>query len=239
MENSLTPLYLSLKVAGLATLFNFFAGLFVARLISIRRFRGREMIDAFLLLPLVLPPTVVGFLLLLLFGRRGILGGWLWDTFHFQVVFSWTGAVIASIVVAFPLMYQSALAGFETIDSKLENAARTLGAGEWRVFWTISFPLAWPGLLAGVVLSFTRALGEFGATLMIAGYIPGKTDTMPIAIYFLATNGQMKEAGIWVVLLILLALSSIVGLKMWTNRKIYRFASIGEEGEHAGRKSGS
>ncbi|CCQ93224.1 putative molybdenum transport permease [[Clostridium] ultunense Esp] len=233
--SNLSPLLLSLKVAGLATLFNFFAGLLVARMMSIRVFRGKEFLHSLLLLPLVLPPTVVGFLLLFLFGKNGWIGGWLWSSFQIQIVFTWIGAVLASIVVAFPLMYQSALAGFETVDSQLENAARTLGASEWRVFWSISLPLAWPGLLSGLILSFTRALGEFGATLMIAGYIPGKTDTMPIAIYFLATNGEMGEAGIWVFIMILLALGSILGLELWTKKKMRRFTAVREEEKRAYR----
>lgn len=172
-----TPLFLSLKIAGIATCIVLVFGILFARLLARCQFPGKRVIESILMLPLVLPPTVVGFGLLYLFGKNGPVGSLLLQTFEFQVVFTWIGAVIAATVVAFPLMYQSATAAFQTYDPNIENAAYTMGASRWRVFWSISFPLAWPGLLAGLVLTFARALGEFGATLMIAGYIPGKTDT--------------------------------------------------------------
>ncbi|MEW9670256.1 molybdate ABC transporter permease subunit [Ammoniphilus sp. 3BR4] len=219
-----TPLYLSLKIAGISTVLVFFSGVLLARLLARRDFTGKSIVESFILLPLVLPPTVVGFGLLLLFGKNGPLGAWLYDTFGIQVVFSWLGAVIASTVVAFPLMYQSAAASFTSIDQRFEKAARTMGASEWRVFWTITFPLAWPGLLAGLVLSFARALGEFGATLMLAGNIPGKTDTMPIAIYFAVEAGQMEKAAFWVVIIVALGFSTIMWLNWWTKRNLRRYA---------------
>ena len=137
--------------------------------------------------------------------------------------FTWIGAVIASIVVSFPLMYQSAAAAFHSLDDRLENAARTIGASEWQVFWTIAFPLAWPGLLAGLVLSFARGLGEFGATLMIAGYIPGKTDTIPMAIYFAVESGQMEKATFWVVIIVALGFSTIMWLNWWSQAEYERY----------------
>ncbi|WP_082129960.1 molybdate ABC transporter permease subunit [Aneurinibacillus tyrosinisolvens] len=220
-----TPLLLSLKIAGLATLVVFFTGVLIARLLAHKHFFGKSIIEAVFLLPLVLPPTVVGFGLLILFGRNGLIGRWLLSWFDVQIVFTWLGAVLASIVVAFPLMFQSASAAFQTIDQKFENAARTMGASEWKVFWTISFPLAWPGLLAGLVLAFARALGEFGATLMIAGYIPGKTDTIPLAIYFAVEAGQMEKAVFWVVIIVALGFSSIVWLNWWSKHNMRRFAN--------------
>jgi molybdate transport system permease protein len=171
-----TPLFLSLKIAGIATVIVLIAGVFLARLFARSNFSGKRVLESVLLLPLVLPPTVVGFGLLYIFGRYGPIGSLLLRLFDFQVVFTWFGAVIAATVVSFPLMYQSALAAFQHYDRNIENAAYTLGASRFKVFWTISFPLAWPGLLAGLVLTFARALGEFGATLMIAGYIPNQTD---------------------------------------------------------------
>ncbi|MFM1652435.1 molybdate ABC transporter permease subunit [Brevibacillus sp. B_LB10_24] len=220
-----TPLLLSLKVAGISTSVVFLAGVLIARLLSRKNFFGKSFLDSLLLLPLVLPPTVVGFGLLITFGKNGFIGKWLMEWFDVQVVFSLTGAVIASIVVSFPLMYQSAVAAFCGIDSRLENAARTMGSSEWRVFWTVSFPLAWTGLLSGLVLSFARALGEFGATLMLAGYIPGKTDTLPVAIYFAVEAGQMDKAWFWVVIIVALGLSTTMWLNWWSKRNINRYAN--------------
>ncbi|WP_019120087.1 molybdate ABC transporter permease subunit [Brevibacillus massiliensis] len=225
-----TPLLLSLKVAGISTFVVFLAGVLIARLLSRKNFFGKSFLESLLLLPLVLPPTVVGFGLLITFGKNGIIGKWLLQWFDVQVVFSLTGAVIASIVVSFPLMYQSAVAAFSGIDSRLENAARTMGASEWRVFWTVSFPLAWTGLLSGLVLSFARALGEFGATLMLAGYIPGKTDTLPVAIYFAVEAGQMDKASFWVVIIVALGLSTTMWLNWWSKRNINRYANQKEAG---------
>ncbi len=223
-QSDYTPLFLSLKVAGIATIFVFLGGVVLARLLARREFPGKSFLESVFLLPLVLPPTVVGFGLLILFGKNGWIGKWLLEQFHIQIVFSWVGAVIASIVVSFPLMYQSAAASFQTIDKNLEIAARTMGASEWRVFWTVSFPLAWPGVLAGLVLAFARALGEFGATLMLAGYIPGKTDTLPIAIYFAVENGNMDQASFWVTIIIALGFSTIMWLNWWSKRNLRRFA---------------
>ncbi|MCI1694228.1 molybdate ABC transporter permease subunit [Aneurinibacillus aneurinilyticus] len=218
------PLILSVKVAGIATVIVFIVGVSMAFLLARRSFIGKSVIESLFLLPLVLPPTVVGFGLLVLFGKNGWIGKWLIDWFDIQIVFTWVGAVIASVVVAFPLMYQAASAAFQTLDEKLEQAARTMGASEWKVFWTVSFPLAWPGVLAGLVLSFARALGEFGATLMIAGYIPGQTDTLPIAIYFAAEAGQMEQATGWVIIIIALGFSAMMWLNWWGRRNMRRFA---------------
>lgn len=148
---SIDPLFLSLKVAGLATTIVFLSGLLLARMFARREFFGKNVLEAVFLLPLVLPPTVVGFGLLILFGKNGLIGKWLLEWFDVTVVFTWIGAVIAAVVVSFPLMYQSATAAFQSVDQRLEQAARTMGASEWRIFWTISFPLAWPGILAGLV----------------------------------------------------------------------------------------
>ncbi|HJV44331.1 MAG TPA: molybdate ABC transporter permease subunit [Bacillota bacterium] len=219
-EMNLAPLFLSLKVAFFSTSIVFITGVLLARLLARRTFFGKSLIESLFLLPLVLPPTVVGFGLLILFGKNGIIGRWLLSWFDIQIVFSWIGAVVASVVVSFPLMYQSAIAAFTGIDKRLENVARTMGASEWRVFWTISFPLAWSGLLSGLVLSFARALGEFGATLMLAGFIPGKTDTLPIAIYFAVESGDMDQASFWVTIIIALGFSTIMWLNWWNKRRI-------------------
>ena len=174
------------------------------------------LVDGLFLLPLVLPPTVVGFLLLLLFGRNGPLGNLLMK-FDATVVFSWPATVIAAAVVAFPLMYLTARAALEQVDSEYLQAARTLGATEWRVFREVALPLAWPGVLAGTILSFARALGEFGATLMVAGDIPGKTETIPIAIYFAVEANEMQRAAAWCFLDIAISLGLLAGLYYWTH----------------------
>ncbi|MFJ7935144.1 molybdate ABC transporter permease subunit [Sporosarcina sp. NPDC096371] len=214
---------LSLKIAGISTVIVFIVGVFFAHLFSRKQFFGKSVIESLFLLPLVLPPTVVGFGLLILFGKNGWIGSWLLEWFDFQIVFTWIGAVIASVVVSFPLMYQSASAAFASLDVRLENAARTMGASEWKMFRTITFPLAWPGLLAGLVLSFARGLGEFGATLMLAGYIPGKTDTIPMAIYFAVESGQMEKATFWVVIIVALGFSTIMWLNWWSRRNMQRY----------------
>lgn len=225
IETNFTPLILSLKVAALSTSLVFVIGLLMARLMTQRNFFGKNLLESFFLLPLVLPPTVVGFGLLFLFGKNGFIGKFLTDWFGIQVVFTLTGAVIASVVVSFPLMYQSAVAAFTSVDRRLEDAARTLGASEWRLFWTVAFPLAWPGLLAGFVLSFARGLGEFGATLMLAGYIPGKTDTIPVAIYFAVEAGQMEKALFWVIIIVSLGMGTTFWLNWWSRRNVRRYAN--------------
>ena len=217
---SYQPLFLSLKVASISTVIVFFSGLLLARIFARRHFVGKDILEALFLLPLVLPPTVVGFGLLILFGKQGIIGKWLLDWFEITIIFTWHGAVIASVVVSFPLMYQTAVAALEQVDKGLEEVARLLGASEWRVFWTVTLPLAWPGLLAGLVLAFARGLGEFGATLMLAGYIPGKTDTLPLAIYFAVQGGNMQLAAFWVIIIIALGFSTIMWLNWWSKRKL-------------------
>lgn len=221
----LSPLLLSVKVAVISTAIVFVTGVSLAHFFSKNHFFGKSIFESMFLLPLVLPPTVVGFGLLVLFGKNGWIGGFLFETFGIQIVFTWPAAVIASAVVSFPLMYQSAAAAFDNLDGKLEDAARTMGASEWRVFRSITFPLAWPGILAGLVLSFARGLGEFGATLMLAGYIPGKTDTIPMAIYFAVEAGQMEKASFWVIIITALGFSTILWLTWWSKRNLRRFTS--------------
>ncbi|MBP1751664.1 MAG: molybdenum transporter permease subunit, partial [Geobacteraceae bacterium] len=188
------PIILSLKVALIAVCIDFVIGIVVARLMARREFMGKNIVESAIILPMVLPPTVLGYGLLIFFGKRGLLGSFLLENFDFQIIFTWWAAVLASAIVSFPLMYQSAKAAFSSVDISLENAARTLGTGEIRIFLTITLPLAWPGILAGLVLAFARALGEFGATLMVAGNIPGKTQTIPLAIYSAVESGEEELA---------------------------------------------
>lgn len=220
---NLSPLWLSLKTAGIATFIVFIIGIVLARIIARRSFYGKSIVEAFILLPLVLPPTVVGFALIYLFGKNGIIGIVLEEIFHIQIAFTWYAVLIAAVVVSLPLMYQSAKASFQQYDPNIENAALTLGASKWKVFWTISFPLAWPGLLAGLVLTFARALGEFGATLMFAGYIPNKTDTLPLAVYFAVESGNIEMAKFFVILIITIGFITIVWLNWWSRRSMLKY----------------
>ncbi len=213
-EFDLVPVWISLKTASVSTVFTFFLGLAAARWLSRYQGRGRGIIDGFFTLPLVLPPTVLGFALLLLFGKHGPLGRLLLKL-GTTVIFSWSATVIASTVVAFPLMYQTARGAFEQIEPNVENAARTLGASEWTTFWRITVPLAWPGIMAGIILSFARSLGEFGATLMLAGNIPGRTQTIPLAIYFAVAAGKNEKALLWVAVILVISLTSIFLLNYW------------------------
>jgi molybdate transport system permease protein len=194
----LSPLLLTLKVATVGTLLAFGLGIGAALPMARRAFPGRDWIDAACTLPLVLPPTVLGYYLLVLVGRRGVLGAWLLETFGVSLVFTWQGAALAASVVAFPLVYKSARAAFEGVDPNLESAARTLGASEPAVFLRVTFPLAWRGVLAGAMLAFARSMGEFGATLMIAGNLPGKTQTLSLAVYSAVQAGQDSLANVLV-----------------------------------------
>jgi len=213
----LSPLWISLKTAGLATIATFLIGTAAAYWMLGYRGRWKSLIEGILIAPLILPPTVVGFLLLLLFGRNGPLGQ-LMQRFDFTIIFTWYAAVVAAIVVSFPLMYKTALGAFEQIDRSLLQVARTLGASETRVFLQILLPLAVPGLLAGVTLAFARALGEFGATLMLAGNIPGQTQTMPMAIFFAVEAGDMGEAWLWAIAIMFLSLSGLMAVNIWQKR---------------------
>ncbi len=177
------PLLLTLQVASLATLIAALAGTLLAYLVSRRQFRGREFLDACCTLPLVLPPTVLGYYLIVVWGRNGWLGHWLQEVWGISLMFTWQGAVLAAALVSFPLVYKAARAAFEDVDHTQENVARTLGLSEGAVFRRVSLPLARRGILAGTMLAFARAMGEFGATLMIAGNLPGKTQTLSLAIY--------------------------------------------------------
>jgi molybdate transport system permease protein len=199
LGQAVVPLLLTLKVAGFATALALASGGLFGWLLARFPFWGRDVLDAICTLPMVMPPTVLGYYLIVLIGRRGWLGEWLWETFGVTLMFTWQGAVFASAIVAFPLVVKSARAAFEGVDAQLESAARTLGAGELRIFVRITLPLAWRGILAGAMLAFARAMGEFGATLMVAGNIPGKTQTLSLAVYDAVQAGQDDLANFLVV----------------------------------------
>ncbi len=212
---NLIPIWISLKTATTATIITFFLGIIAAWWMLNYRGKFKGLIEGLLTAPLVLPPTVVGFLLLLLLGKNGFIGQIL-DFFGVKIIFSWYATVIASTVVAFPLMYKTALGAFKQIDSNLLACARTLGASEWTIFWRIILPLAKPGMIAGTLLAFARSLGEFGATLMLAGSIPGRTETIPIAIFFAAEGGEMDRALLLVIIMLAISLGVIMAINYWT-----------------------
>lgn len=193
-EPILITLLLTGKIAGVAVLLALLTGVAAAWAMHRLRFPGRPLVDAILTLPMVLPPTVLGYYLLTMLGRRSPLGQWLEEVLGIRLIFTWQGAVIAAAIVAFPLVYQGTRAALEGVDRQLEDAARVLGSNELRVFARVTAPLAWPGILAGTMLAFARAMGEFGATLMVAGSLPGRTQTLALAIYDSVQAGKDDEA---------------------------------------------
>ncbi|ACK66196.1 molybdate ABC transporter, inner membrane subunit [Rippkaea orientalis PCC 8801] len=214
MDLDISPLFISLRASIIATIIVFFIGMAAARWMLDYKGKGKGIIDSIFIAPLVLPPTVVGFLLLLLLGNNSPIGQLLYQ-FEYTIIFTWEATVITATVVAFPLMYRTTLGAFEQIDPNIILAARTLGASEWRIFWTVMIPLSYRGLVAATILSFARALGEFGATLMLAGNIPSQTQTMPVAIFFAAESGDMRTALIWVLILLFISMSVIIIVNFW------------------------
>lgn len=210
---SLSPLWISLKVALCATLFTFILGLLAARwVVSLKR--GKAFLDGVFSLPMVLPPTVVGFFLLLLFGRNSLLGNLLLKL-GIQVMFTWQGAVIAAVVVSFPLMYRTARGALEQVEQNLIYAARTLGMSEGKIFMRVVLPAVWPGIAAATILAFARAMGEFGATIMLAGNIPGRTQTMSVAVYTAVQSGDRALAYRWVAVIMLSSFTTIFLMNYW------------------------
>lgn len=205
-----SPLFISLKTGAVATVLAFFLGIYAARKVVKAKPATKAVVDGLLTLPMVLPPTVAGFFLLLLFSTRRPVGAYLYDTFDVKVIQSWAGCVIAATVIAFPLMYRNARAAFEQIDVNLIYAARTLGMSEWKIFWKVVMPTAGPGVAAGTILTFARAMGEYGATSMLAGNIPGKTGTISQKIAMVIQDGDYLTAGVWVVIVMALAFDHCV-----------------------------
>ena len=210
MGEAWTALALTLKVAGWATAINLVLGVGVGYALSRWRFPGRDVLDALLTLPMVMPPTVLGYYLLVVIGSQGVVGAWLLQNFGIRLIFTWQAAVIAATIVAFPLVFKAARAAFENVDRQCEDAARTLGLGEWGLFLRVSLPLAWRGILAGLLLAFARALGEFGATLMVAGSIAGQTQTLSIAVYEAVQAGQDDTANFLVMVTSLVCMAVLL-----------------------------
>ena len=219
MITDFSPFWISIKTALLTTVISFFLGIVISYIIANSRGKLKGLIDGILTLPLILPPTVVGFFLLLVCGKNGPIGKIL-AYFGKSLIFSWEATVIAAIVVSFPMMYRSTRSAFEQIDYNLISAARTLGLSEFKIFYKIAIPLAYPGIIGGVVLTFARAMGEFGATLMLAGNIPGKTQTMPLAIFFAVEGGDMNKALMWVLIIVGFSLIMILALNFWSEREL-------------------
>lgn len=209
------PIILSLKVAVVSSIFVLLIGGLVAWGTSRRNFRGKTLLETSFLLPLVLPPTVVGFILLVLLGKKSWIGYLMENFFNQSIIFTWGAAVIASIVVAFPLVYQTMKTGFSSVNKDLEDAGRSTGANEWQVLRYITLPLAWRSVTTAYILGFARGLGEFGATLMIAGNIPHKTQTLPTAIYMAVESGDLTLAWCWAVAIIMISF----GLLLFANHK--------------------
>lgn len=225
----LSPLWISLKVAFTATIITFILGIYAARYV-VGLTKGKWIADGIFSLPLVLPPTVIGFFLLLLLGKNSIIGKVL-QFFDTTVVFSWVGAVIACVVVAFPLMYRTARGAFEQVDVTLIHAGRTLGMTESKIFWKVIFPISWPGIAAGTILAFARAMGEFGATIMLAGNIPGRTQTMSVAVYTAVQAGDRQLAYKWVAIIVALSFLMILLMNYWS---VYQAKSTSQGGKTNG-----
>ena len=215
-----SPLFISLKTGAAATVISFFLGIFAARKVVKVSPGKKAVIDGILTLPMVLPPTVAGFFLLLLFSRRRLLGEFLFDEFGFKVVQTWVGCVIAAIVIAFPLMYRNARAAMEQVDVNLIYAGRTLGMSEIQIFWKIVIPAAGPGIASGTILTFARALGEYGATSMLAGNIPGKTGTISQKIAMVIQDGDYLTAGIWVAVVLIIAFAVVFLMNLISGKKM-------------------
>ncbi|NTW72667.1 MAG: molybdate ABC transporter permease subunit [Eubacteriaceae bacterium] len=218
MGMDFSPLWVSLKTSLAATIFAFITGIIAAWLIAGYKGRFKGLIDSILTLPMVLPPTVVGFILLVILGKNSVIGKLL-NNIGYNLIFTWQAIVIAASVVAFPLMYKTSRGAFEQIDRNIVDAARTLGVCEWKIFIKVCVPNAWPGILAGTVLAFARALGEFGATLMVGGSMLGKTQTIPIAIYFASEGGNTREAYIWVGIIFGISLMVMAAVNYWNDRQ--------------------
>lgn len=216
-----TPFWISIKVALISTVIVTIIGVLVSKWLYERKGIIARILESMIVLPIVLPPTVMGFILLIIFSPHSVVGRFFSNVLHIPVVFTMTGAVIASVIVSFPLMYQHTVQGFRGIDSKMLNTARTMGASERKIFYRLIVPLSKRSILSGIMMSFARAIGEFGATLMVAGYIPNKTNTLPLEIYFLVEQGKENQAWLWVLVLVAFAIVAISTINL-LNRDRYR-----------------
>ena len=220
MTIDLSPIIISLRTATLSIIVTFFLGVAAAQIVF--RLKSKTMktiLDGLFTLPLVFPPTVAGFFLLYIFGMRRPIGKFFIEYFAVKVAFSWGATVLAAVVISFPLMYRAARGAFEQVDPDVLSAGRTIGMSEWKIFWKVQLPIAWPGVISGAVLAFARGLGEFGATAMIAGNIKGKTRTLPLAVYSAVASGNMKEAGEYVAVLVCISFIVVVCMNYFSMEK--------------------
>ena len=220
MTIDLSPLIISLRTATLSIIVTFFLGVAAAQLVyRLMSMTIKTIFDGLFSLPLVLPPSVAGFFLLYIFGMRRPIGKFFIEYFAVKVAFSWGATVLAAVVISFPLMYRSARGAFEQVDPDVLSAGRTIGMSEWKIFWKVQLPIAWPGVISGAVLAFARGLGEFGATAMIAGNIKGKTRTLPLAVYSAVASGNMKEAGKYVAVLVCISFIVVICMNYFSMEK--------------------
>lgn len=220
MTIDLSPIIISLRTATLSIIVTFFLGVAAAQLVfRLKSKMMKTILDGLFTLPLVLPPTVAGFFLLYIFGMRRPIGKFFIEYFAVKVAFSWGATVLAAVVISFPLMYRAARGAFEQVDPDVLSAGRTIGMSEWKIFWKVQLPIAWPGVISGAVLAFARGLGEFGATAMIAGNIKGKTRTLPLAVYSAVASGNMKEAGEYVAVLVCISFIVVVCMNYFSMEK--------------------
>lgn len=220
MTIDLSPIIISLRTATLSIIVTFFLGVAAAQLVF--RLKSKTMktiLDGLFTLPLVLPPTVAGFFLLYIFGMRRPIGKFFIEYFAVKVAFSWGATVLAAVVISFPLMYRAARGAFEQVNPDVLSAGRTIGMSEWKIFWKVQLPIAWPGVISGAVLAFARGLGEFGATAMIAGNIKGKTRTLPLAVYSAVASGNLKEAGEYVAVLVCISFIVVICMNYFSMEK--------------------
>lgn len=215
----LSPIIISIRVAIISTIFTLIIGVILSRIMTKYDFKGKDILEVIILMPMVLPPSVIGYGLLILIGKRGIIGEPLYNIFGVRLIFTWVAACIAATIVSLPLMYQSCKNAFLSVDPVYEDAAMSLGANKRKVFWKIILPLALPGILGGIVLAFARSLGEFGATLMVAGNIPGKTQNIPLAIYFAVEVGDTTTANILLSIVMLFSFVVVYGVNRWMKNK--------------------
>ena len=219
-ESTLFSIRLSFQVAIIATFFVAIAGTFIAYILAKKNFIGKELLDVLCTLPLVLPPTVTGYYLIVFMGRNGIIGKYIYEWTGWTIMFTWQAAVLASFIVTIPLMIKTTRAAIESVDQTLINISYTLGRSEWETAIKVILPLSQKGIIAGIMLSFARAMGEFGATLMVAGNIPGKTDTMPIAIYSFVSGGEIEKANAMVVIFTLISGLFLYIANRYSNKKV-------------------
>lgn len=215
----LSPILISLKIAGVSSIITFILGIFLARVFTKYKFKGKDFLDSVIILPMVLPPSVIGYLLLLSLGKNGLIGKLFINVTGSGLIFTWIAGCIACVIVSLPLMYQNAKSAFLSIDPLYEKTARNLGASKLKTLFSVTFPLAFPGFLGGFILSFARSLGEFGATLMVCGNIPGKTQTIPTAIYIAVESNDNKTANTLMLIVIVFSLTLVFFLNKWLKKR--------------------